>query len=342
MKKIAVLLFLAFCACTSSPKQEGFTPPVFKSKSSITAKTVGPFMSNSTFDLDHYGDYLVVNAIINNAYLHIISKETGNIVADFTYIGQGPGEVSGLEVLISTDKTGNVYWFETDKKKLHSQHIDSILKGSKQIHSTDLSKLEKYFYNVIATPQGYFACINDVLLDFKNTKRFVMIDTINGYSYYQGYPDVKKEKRTLEQMFIQYISSVKTAIHPERNKIAIIEAYSGILEIFDLSDTIVLTATKAFYPYQDNRLSGFADIYATKDYLFAIKMDTSLDGMDDTNSYNQIMVFDWDGNEVHLFEADYNLFSLCVDEESETIYAIGQGLEMMSDLEIVSFKYELE
>lgn len=129
------------------------------------------------------------------------------------------------------------------------------------------------------------------------------------------------------------------ALAPNQQKFAVAEIYGGVLEIFQIADSIKLNSIYPFFEYKKNELHGFVDLCATDSYIYAIKIDSNnMDGTDKNNKYNKIMVFDWEGKYIKTFQTDYNLLTLDVDESSNYIYAIGQNISLDSEIQVISFK----
>lgn len=334
-----ILLFIQYSCVTKQEKELIFTPIKKEIVSNISSQVINSsLMMIMARDIDIYGDYLIVRTFTDNKYLHILNKNTGEVITNLAIKGNGPNEITDMADQIHIDKGGNLYWFDYNKKKLFGTSIDSIANSSFSIKTTNF---ESHFTNIdLALPlhRGYLLSLGDKHSDQNETQRYAVADSLNIKSIYSGFPVIKNETRRPEDVYLNYRTSQHITLSPDLSRFVTSEIYGGILEIFHLSDSIKRNSIHPLYEAKPNELHGFVDVYATDYFIYAIKIDSNMNGSNPENRYNKIMVFNWNGEYIRTYQTDYNLLTLCVDEESRHIYAIGQDISLNSELQVLSLK----
>lgn len=339
MKVYLYLIFLlVLIACSSKKGEEDIFIPIKKELiTDVPAQIIhSSLMMVIARDIDVYKEYLIVRTFTDNKYLHILNKNTGEIVTSIVAKGNGPDEIVDMADQIQIDKEGNMYWFDFNRKRLFSCNIDSIVNAPLQYR---VANFDQHFTNidlVLPLNKGYLLSLGDRYSDTNDIKRYAMADSTKIVSVYSGFPIIKNEVRSLENIYSNYRTSQHITLSPDLNKFVASEIYGGILEIFHLSDSITLNSTQPFYRSGENELHGFVDVYATNTFIYAIKIDSNLNGANPENRYNKIMVFNWDGKYIKTYQTNYNLLTLCIDEKSNRLYAIGQDISLNSELQVLS------
>lgn len=291
-------------------------------------------------DIQIYDNYLVIRTFSDNKFLYVLNKKTGEIIASLVPQGNGPNESTEMSDQIQIDKNGNLSWFDYAKKKLFICNLDTIINHSTNYTNIDFKEYSGNIDLILGLNNNkYLVSLGDIFSESNKTKRYAIFDSTKINSTYLGFPVIKNSARNLNDTYLNYRTSQHLALAPNQQKFAVAEIYGGILEIFQLSDSIKLNSIHPFFEYKKNELHGFVDLCATDSYIYAIKIDSNnMDGTDKNNKYNKIMVFDWEGKYIKTFQTDYNLLTLDVDESSNHIYAIGQNISLDSEIQVISFK----
>lgn len=334
-----VFLLIQFSCITKQDKELTFIPIKKEIIRNVPAQIINSsLMMVMARDIDVYKDYLVVRTFTDNKYLHILNKNTGETMRSLATKGNGPNEITDMADQIQIDKEGNLSWFDFNKKRLFYCNIDSVINSSSHYTIIDF---ESYFTNidlVLPLHKGYLLSLGDKHSEVNDTKRYAMADSTKITSVYSGFPVVKNETRNPESVYLNYRTSQHITPSPDMSKFVASEIYGGILEIFHLSDSIRLQSIHPLYKCESNELHGFVDVYATDSFIYAIKIDSNLNGSNPENRYNKVMVFNWDGEYIKTYQTNYNLLTLCVDEKSKRLYAIGQDISLNSELQVLFFE----
>lgn len=122
------------------------------------------------------------------------------------------------------------------------------------------------------------------------------------------------------------------SISPDKQRRVCQMTYGMILEFFSIKKDRIITDTirgfikpifeldkhKCVNPIDGQTIYGLRDLYATDKYIYTIYIGNTV-----YKNSNQIAIFDWNGNPLHLFTTNYTLERLCVDEANWKIYATG-------------------
>ena len=298
-------------------------------------------MMNIARDIQIYNDYLVIRTFSDNKFLYILNKNTGDIITSLAPQGEGPNETIEMSDQIQIDKNGNLSWFDYAKKRLFICNLDSITNSSTNYANINFNEYNGNIDLVLRLNQNkYLVSLGDAFSESNKTKRYAIFDSTKINSTYLGFPIIKNSSRNLNDTYLNYRTSQHLALAPSQQKFAVAEIYGSILEIFQLTDSIKLNSIHSFSDYKKDELHGFVDLCATESYIYAIKIDSNMNGADKNNKYNKIMVFDWKGKYIKTYETDYNLLTLDVDENSNYIYSIGQNISLDSEIQVLSFKMQ--
>ena len=106
---------------------------------------------------------------------------------------------------------------------------------------------------------------------------------------------------------------------------------------FDYS--ISPTPGMTFAAVAKNNREGYVDAYVTSKNIYLLysgrsEADAEIETREQASLSNQILVYDWDGNEVKRYETDVDLQSICVNKAESIIYAVSFN----PDPEIVFFE----
>ena len=76
----------------------------------------------------------------------------------------------------------------------------------------------------------------------------------------------------------------------------------------EVFDHIVCSGSRMFYP----PAIGFPSLCSTDEYVYGVFINGK-----NPDDFNNISVFDWEGNEVATYETDCNVLRICCDDNRE-------------------------
>lgn len=316
---------------------ESYTPPVFPVKKKVNSKRLSDgLIFYYPFDMFIDGDNIFILALSENTWLQVYNKKTGEYVGSFISKGQGPGEVITGAMLYYDPSCRSISIYDETSVKLLTYFIsdssDKLLmfSGEKSFYALDgvvrrAWPLEDSRYLMDGQLRGRLGV----------QKRFQLVSNdkvINEFNKYAVTSEVEK---------LAFLSP-NISLSPDKEKMAVGTLYGAILELYDISENIILRNTRRFYPpilkyfsgtiqNTEETIWGFSTLYATNSNLYTV-----LIGGKDPNLFNNISVFDWDGKEQIRYETDCSVLKLCSsEEEPNKLYGIAVSED--KDFYLVSF-----
>ena len=350
-KVLGVSLIICLLYSCSGNQQEGmkYVAPVFKKQLNVKAKTLN---DDFIFDIGriHLMDTFLIcpgKTDINNNCFHIFSKRSGDYIKSFGDIGQGPGEISSIiRGFCVDDKNMMVYVFDLGQNKYVSFSINDVLNN--ELYAEDI-----YFPYLLDNILSYnFLYLNneEFLVGYSRLNRFVKTSLEDTIATTNIYPelDEPRDYKKVEEAYFFYLGCM--AAKPDGKKIVHATRGGCILEILDCSgNKIQPLQTKRFfkpvydsshrnanYPYvskSDDAVNGIVSISCTNKYIYANYSDNKGE-----NAFNQIAVFDWDGNPVKMLSFEDRVISAVFEEDNHTGYALVWDSD--DDVNLITFKIE--
>lgn len=340
-----ISIFLLGC---KSEHEISFMPLSMKDTVFLEGKTISDtLVLGATEDMDFYKDYLILIAYSEGKYMHVFDRNTGTYLQSFLPKGRGPHEVVSMNSIDIDRTTGKILFYDDMGWQLCECEFDSMMlrpsdyKISK--HSSRLYASNGYTYQ---TQDGSYITGNTIPKGQDGViKRLAKVKDDKTVSVYNEFPSVGQAFQ--ESMFLAYMNTGMLTVSPDRTKMACGASWGAILEIFDIRDSIRLTTTRyilppigervrnELHPIEGQTIFGFGDLYATEQYIYTIYRGIVYGS---SHKVSRIAVFDWKGNCVKLYNTEYRLYNLCVDEEVHKIYAVGVD----KSLETVVVEFDME
>lgn len=330
---ICICLSMALFSCTSNKSDQTYAPPVFSVTKELKSNQLSDGMLISyPFDMFVTGDYVFVLALADNTWLQVFQKTTGKHVGGLIGRGQGPGEIINATTLSYDEVNRMLFVFDEAAKKLLSYQLNNDADNL-------ISYIEEKAFNALdgVVRRAWPMYNESFLVDVQpgEQKRFQLYSDNKATNEYNQFPVDLEEQR------FSFMSAT-VALSPDREKMVVGTLYGGILEIFNLSEKIELTKVRKFYrpevQYQggalrrtDETIWGFSTLCATRKHIYGV-----LIGDKNPNLFNNISVFDWDGDEVAKYNTDCLVLRICASEqEPDKLYGIAFSAD--KEFYLVSF-----
>lgn len=314
-------LFLALLNCNCKP---GITyePAMFADtlQQEITILN-DTFIMDGATGLFTYKDFLIVNTIVNDFHFHLFNKHTGLYLKSFCSIGRGPGEIVQTGPKSLNQENGNLLIICLNESRAVIYNIDSII-NSENLYYKNISLRHTTPFAVEAL---YQHGDNKFFISSSNADcRFIKMDTAREITeIYAKFPDTDIgpfPKNTYS------VFSAKT-FSPDGSKYAEGSKRGAILETLNFQDSITEIAVKRFHKpiftkkrgrisSPENCTRGFYDMTASDERIYGIYL-----GDHHYYWHKNIGIFDWYGNPITLLKTKYNLERICLDTETNRIYA---------------------
>lgn len=295
---------------------------------------------NSVNDMYLYKSYIVLvsyNAKIDS-YIHIFDKHTGTCVNHSIHRGRGSHEVMFNLMPTFDVSSGILSFYDLEQSRRMSFQIDSLVAGTfsgiwEPLTCLPLSK-------ACDLPNGnrlYFH--NESFLHPDDIPRFELVspggDVLSSDDSWLEIDDLKKR-------YLMYISSI-LEVSPDGSKCLFSPEWGGIFEIYSLSGNrlqkehtayfiephLSPSAGGAYADFSPETILAFNDIFVTDDNIYC-----SYDGVvkpyytwqlpvdEKPLYYTKLVIFDWNCKGLKCIKTDYRIERICVDESTDTVYAI--------------------
>ena len=347
-RNILFILFIICIGCQSKPKQEILDyPPIISSDTlkhqifpteEIFGSAMCMFITDSLLIIeDHFHRDTSIWGIDLNSH---------NITKAFASKGRGPGEVSNPSSNIQyCPETNSFIVYDPNYKKIIAYNYNTN-KFSEQRLPVRNKIFQENFIQDIIKKDSYYICMGTGEMFAKN-QRFILTDNeFNHINHFEGYPDIAGiSEKDISEIY-QYGDEIH--VKPDGSKLVFGSYIGGILEIFDLKhlpDSIPLIKRHSYYMpiYEKDKIGnvyltegtiyGFENIYVTDQAIYTLIYEPYNPSI---IFPNKLIIYDWEGNWIKTYTLDCMVHALCIDEKSQTIYAMAFSEE--ESFHLVTFK----
>ena len=285
---------------------------------------IGCFVGQSN-DLIYFAPLLLYQDVYDNHLVTVFDTKNEQFVRRFLTIGRGPGEVTPpLRLFVST-VTQQIYAFQVQTGYLNVYEPDDIIDKNTIPYTHRQVFLEDRPIDVKKIKNGY------VGIGMFDDGRFRLYDSIgNIVSSFGVYPFRGEGMSHIDRFFI-YQGSLAASF--DGNYFAIGTAFCDNLEFYRVEDGNAVLIKRyesydvkaVFYGNRiridDNCKMDYMAAYGGKYCYMLYSGKTYLENERRPIGGSKIIVFDWNGNYLRSYSTDAVIFSFCVDEENNILYA---------------------
>jgi hypothetical protein len=257
----------------------------------------------------------------------VFDVKNKQFVRRFISVGQGPGEVVLPVSLFVSPVDKKICAFQTQISRLNMYEPDAV------IAKDPVTRFEQIRFE--GRPE-YIKKIKDgyVGIGMFEDGRFRLYDSLGNIVSACGIYPFQGKEMDFKDRFIIYQGYVSTSA--DGNSFAIGTSYCDNLEFYRITDGNAVLVKKyesydvkgVFYGNRiridDDCIMNYKDAYGGKYCYMLYSGKPYLDNGSRISdvSGRRIIVFDWNGNYIRSYKADVDIFSFCVDEENNIIYAL--------------------
>lgn len=335
MRTQILIFFISLLALSCEQSQDSANPPHFPKEARAVFEPISdediviPYPETMCVD----SSYIYVLSLMDQQWIHIYDRHKGTYIKSCIAHGRGPNEIIQGANLQIDEKNGTLSVYDHGKMACLTFKIE-IRDGIPYLY---LHNDESLMMDGQIIRNVWRLATNEFLVDgqlgaSESPQRFQKLCQGKLISEYNIFPT------TDEANFLVYLKN-HISISPDSKKMAVGTVYGGGLEIFDMQGDIKNTCIRRFYPpqypSQENVKNGefgtpfcFTNITSTDKYIYGI-----WNGTFDPNSNNNLVLFDWNGNEIIKYITDTLLIKASI--YGNKIYAIAFSEER--DFHIVTF-----
>lgn len=330
MKKSLKTLFFIATLCLASCINEnsnGYKPPFFKTERAVKVEIL-----NSKCIISMPAQPIIYDSLLlfidysSNDKIQVFNRITGEFIKSFLQKGNAYEEIGSDFLILSLDNVNNLlYIFDQDKNRLSSFDLNKILKDSAILinNSFIISNRLRNGSEVKVVKDSLFMSIGR---GYKNNDRLIFSHPAIDKHVYTA-TSYDSEIFDDANQWVKFMSNSNFEIAPDGNTlITSTTTNGGILEIYDISDTIELKCVKKFYKpifgeyfsATSESMAIFKDICVTNEHIYSTAWLRS--ALDLVKYPNTIWKFNLTGDPIASYICDYPIVDFVVDEKSQIAY----------------------
>jgi len=338
-----ILILLSFLGC-QQPVQN--YPEAFTQSDTLILtplKTIKNELLATPRNISLADNYLILQDNMDGKCFAIFNTQTGELIQRFGSHGHGPNEIM---YPINQEISDNYfYFFDSGNKKLNVYSLDSLKKGSARYHLKSIplefnTTESATFRQAVLLPNG------QIIANCSHPEGKLVLTDTNGrelQAFYPDYPqdtDHKNETYLSKSFAFQYNGIYD--IHS--NTLYNISTTTGHIEIFKvLPNCIQRTHNRLFYlpKYKSENNQQMYGVLFLKDNvpgLFNPELGNNCFYAAYQNTppkehtyiiHDLLFCFDKQANPLKYYKLSRRISSFCIDNSTNTIYAIGLNPESL-------------
>ena len=330
---ILFFLFLLYICLLNACKSEDTHTvlELFPESHSLSQKKVYDINEDSIAVIEGLvcdGENLIVYDYHSNSSYTLFDEKTGEYIARFGTVGQGPIEipVGCYGYLLK----GCFSVFDDQTRIVMKYNLDSLRSGKVNAAPKRLTK-----YDIPDAQISRLIAINDSTFfsagTYRDRYQYLLFDKNSKVLDYSV--DIYNVADSTFNKYTKFLSNQGDLImHPEKQKFACSINFSSNIDFFEIVDNeIKLTKSLRLgnptsQPVTtENSQIGYINLCATGEYVYALYSEKK--AIKSTRKSNVVLVFDWSGNPVKKYLLDTDAYYIAVDETEQSMFAAVKNSE---------------
>ena len=323
---ISAFVLLA-SSCGNQPKQVS-QKPMFQTETNLEAHILtDTALIAYPYDICVDDSYLYVLSLVEDNWVQVYDKNSGAYICSGIHVGQGPNDVAN-GISFSFDSNTQLFnLYDQAQSKLITFSFDKKEKKFLPVRQ------QSFATNTGVARMAWKLDENRYLVDGQhgeNTgrmQRFQLYENNQLIAKYDSFPTQESDQDVAFMLASKSLS-------PDKKKLAVGTLWGGILETFQISNSITPLSTQCFLPINvrfergvvqptEQTVYGFSSLLAFNNRIYGIWI-----GDKNPNHPSAIVTFDWNGNGLSKYNTDCILLRMCKEsEDSNRIYAVAASEE---------------
>jgi hypothetical protein len=289
-----------------------------------------------------------------NNKIHIIEKESKELVRNVGIDGVGPGEITMGYPLLDNGLKNEFWVYDGQQLKFSKFFIaDSSKLATHQVKGLDIPGY---------ITDAWFTSSNNLITKLvdgweKYYEFSLEMDTIASFGNWMDVLETAElpsniKKEDLDSNLIGYIFSGKLKGNISNGIFVNAGSHVGYFDVIDLNKKEIKTiwgpdpSIPSFEIRYDRGFQmpqfdlqtltiKYLDVFVGKNSIFLLYLGKGFKELSSNKDLNRIFEVDFNGNMLNLYQLDYPLYSFTIDEGSKIIY----GLSVDENPNLVEFKY---
>lgn len=331
-------LVLLFISCDNSGSDDSVIKTEKINHSKVFSDNEPIFRGGDMLHFDSDNSLIIVT--YRDEYNLLKVNLDDNSIDKLLPVGNGPDEFARIDI---SEKTSDSTFLFQDSNSAQLFEMNIITgEVKKDYNYTDRSYMEIVKMNDIYIGTGVF-----------DKGMFAISSHDDSVRYEHHYPEDNIDNSENANKAMAYQGTLLS--NDNRERVMFCSIRFPYFEIFQLNEYEVSSIKKSyigefkytvspnknmnFAAVDRNNREGYVDAAATSEYIYLLYSGRSITNADvetqeQARLANQILLYDWDGNQVKQYETDVDLKSICINKAESMIYAVSFN----PDPEIVFFK----
>ena len=278
------------------------------------------------------GDRLVALDVMGSPAIHVVDLADPRRLGSYGREGDGPGEFRDLEQIVTgvSASPDEIWILDGSHQRLTRLSVTDIERGG--VPQPEIFRMEgPNAESLVRTPEGLW--FSGGRIPDGRVARYNL-----DWSYDRTIVGFPPEAIEMPGVPFRQIYESWVVADPAGGRLAAATLMAGLLEIFDYDGVLLARAAvpDPFQPAWDEERSrngyltvshdtryGFADLTATRRYLYGVFSGRRLMGDGFPWESRQVQVYTWDGDYVKTLHLDRAAEAIAVDESDTWLYASG-------------------
>ncbi|MBW3466968.1 BF3164 family lipoprotein [Arthrospiribacter ruber] len=291
------------------------------------------------------GEFLIVGEKGNDTLLHAIKSSSNKYYKRIGVNGVGPGEITMVHRFLHDDESGAFWAYDVETKRLARYNVfdDSPL-------SNEIISQRDDFFLAVELAWSSDTTVMTVRTDLD--EKFVEFNILNN--------EVTNTYGTWKEMYdkndvpVSIISSIHNGVltsNPTKDKFIKVGVQRDYIEILDKKSGKIISIRgpeqfmpdfkidySAGYPMPQTSNDNpffYTSVSAESNNFYVLYSGKTMRQIMQGNSYESVLVFDYEGNLISAYDLDFTLLSFTVDEENRIFY----GITYDSEPNVVAYRF---
>ena len=322
MRQVVLIIVLIMAGACSGHDVRPYSPPDFPERGFLQShRLTGSLQMQYPLSILAVQDYIYVLGSVGDTFVRIYDRVSGEFVRSAVRRGRGPGELLMPGNMYYDNETGTICIYDIRQMRLQKYAAGPDMEYT---GSLDFGWTGNSIRNAWQITENISVVNGQTGMDAGKQGRLQLLSADNRIvGSWNMFPIGDKIQRRT------YFNTVFT-MSPDRTKLAEGTLFGAILETFDLREAgIAGHGCRMFYPPSietrggvvldtPETVFGFPSLCSTDEYVYGVFINGK-----NPDDFNNISVFDWEGNEVATYETDCNVLRICCSSEDKgCLYAV--------------------
>ena len=331
---LVILITISSFSCRNEKQKVIITP--LNTTFVLEAKSVATIPEACYENVSIVDSLLVFTSLCDDDIFHLYNKDNLKFVKSFGQKGSGPIDFLAPypynmnSSLLKEESEAS--FFDVNSMQNKVIEFQKVISGEKLADCVKSQPLDENLYFGIDLAKLRNSKIAGRCLDESKGLFYIYDTNTKKKKWVDYYPKVKVDERYRKSLYYGLLSG-----NPEKGLIVHASRYFDQVLFYDLDGNL-----KREYHFSESKIPELdtksnsvtveshiyaINMYATEEYCYVFRANQSRNEIYTPNFPVYVLMFDWSGNLINIFESYVFPERFCVDEESKSIYFIKSNPE---------------